>query len=49
MEYLSWKNRYFIGYGQGVEAILCTQAFGHITIEEFEVFKKDLFAFNLIQ
>lgn len=41
-EYQHWHNRLLIIYGQAVGAVAAAQAFGHISIPEFQVLKRDL-------
>jgi hypothetical protein len=43
-KYMSWHNRLLITYGRAVGAICSAQAFGHVTVEEFQELKKQLIA-----
>lgn len=42
--FMSWHNRLLITYGRAVGAISTTQAYGHISVAEFQELKKELIA-----
>jgi hypothetical protein len=49
LAYLKWERRFLMTHGRAVEAICAAQAFGHITVEEFQTFKQKLIATTLLK
>jgi hypothetical protein len=40
--HLSWRNRFLIQHGRSVEALVAAQAWGHISVEQFQALKTKL-------